>query len=262
MTPESINKSIPETQSVASQSFFSRLGGVYLSPGNTFREIGRSQRVLAPIIAMILVGLLAGFFMTKKLDLESMLVRQMETAVAQGRITQEQMEQQTQRMSTIGKGIGVLLILSTAFGGLALSLIIAGGFKLISVLIGAENQFKAVFSVTIYTMLAVSIVSYALFVLVASFKDLSELTFADLNTVVSSNLGAILAGILGQDALPKFVAKLAGYIDVFAIWQIALLSIGYSAVSRKLKTSTAVVWIASVYSIIAVIGSLVASRTS
>jgi hypothetical protein len=50
--------------------------------------------------------------------------------------------------------------------------------------------------------------------------------------------------------------KLLEYVDVFAIWTIALLSIGYSAVSRKLKTSTAAIWLVGAYAIIAIIGTV------
>jgi hypothetical protein len=82
---------------------------------------------------------------------------------------------------------------------------------------------------------------------------------SNINSLVASNLGAVFAGILGEDALPKFFMRLAGYVDLFAIWIIALLAIGYSAVSRKLKTSTAAIWIAGVYAVIAVIGAAASS---
>ena len=230
--------------------------GVYFSPGKTFRDIGRSPRPLMPVITMVVIGLLLGFYLTRALDFRALVIEQLDTAVAQGRITEEQIDQ---LLPLFIKVAPIQTVVGSALGGLFVSLIIAGGFKLISMLIGAENRFKAIFAVTIYTVLAILIISYTLFILVLSFKDPSDVTIQNLNSMVNSNLGAIIAGLFGREVLPKFLMKLAGWIDIFAIWTIALLAIGYSAVSRKLKTATAAVWISSVYGIVAVIGSLIAS---
>jgi hypothetical protein len=96
-----------------------------------------------------------------------------------------------------------------------------------------------------------------LLVAVMSFKSPADLTGTDIRTILASNLGALLSNLLGDDALPKFLMRLLGWVDIFAIWIIALLSIGYSAVSRKLKTSTAATWLGSLYGIIALIGAAV-----
>jgi hypothetical protein len=252
MTLDSNSESAPETETTGQQNIFSRLMGVYFSPGKTFRDIGRSPRPLMPVITMVVIGLLLGFYLTRALDFRALVIEQLDTAVAQGRITEEQIDQ---LLPLFIKVAPIQTVVGSALGGLFVSLIIAGGFKLISMLIGAENRFKAIFAVTIYTVLAILIISYTLFILVLSFKD----PIQNLNSMVNSNLGAIIAGLFGREVLPKFLMKLAGWIDIFAIWTIALLAIGYSAVSRKLKTATAAVWLSSVYGIVAVIGSLIAS---
>jgi hypothetical protein len=126
---------------------------------------------------------------------------------------------------------------------------------------GAENRFKPLFSVTLYVMIAVSIVQSILLIVILHFKSPGDISLTNINSVMVSNLGSVLAGILGEDALPKFFMRLAGYVDLFAIWRIALLAIGYSAVSRKLKTTTAAIWLVAAYGVIAVIGSFVAMRT-
>jgi hypothetical protein len=259
MTLESNSESMPETDAAGHQNVFSRLIGVYFSPGETFKEIVRSPKVLSPVILLVVIGLLTCVFMTQKLDIESMYSAQLQTQVDQGRMTQEQLEQAERQLPLISKSVGIMLLIGSAISSLLIVLVIAGAFKLLSILIGAESQFKAVFLVTIYSMMAISLVSSVLFIIIVSFKDPGEITFQNLNSMVNSNLGAILTSLLGEDALPKFLMKLAGWIDLFAIWAIALLAIGYSAVSRKLKTATAAVWISSVYGIVAVIGSLIAT---
>jgi hypothetical protein len=138
-----------------------------------------------------------------------------------------------------------------------LSLIIAAAFKLIAVVISAENRFKAVFAVTSYTVIAVSIIQSVLLILVVQVKGQGELDISNLNSILASNLGALISSILGEDALPKFLMRLAGWVDIFAIWRLALLSIGYAAVSRKLKTATAATWLTAVYLVIALIASAI-----
>jgi len=256
VTMESRSESAPGAELTESKNFFSRLAGVYFSPREAFREIGLSPKVLVPIIAMLVIGTLAGLYLSRNLDMESMMAGRMEEAVAAGKMTQEQMEQQ---LALVSKFASTQVIVFAALGSLAVALIIAAGFKLISSLIGAENRFKSVFAVTIYAMIAVSIIQYALIVLILSLKGSGGVDISNINSLVASNLGAVFAGILGEDALPKFFMRLAGYVDLFAIWIIALLAIGYSAVSRKLKTSTAAIWIAGVYAVIAVIGAAASS---
>lgn len=254
MTLESRSESMPETEAPERKSFFSRLAGVYFSPRATFQEIGRSPGVLVPIIVLIVISGLVGFYLAKNLDMGSLLADQMEQAVAEGRMTQEQMEQSLPMML---KFADIQLIVGAPLGSLAITLIIAALFKLVSSLAGAENRFKAVFAVTLYAMIAISIVQSALLILVLSLKSPGEVDIANPNSMVASNLGAILESMLGEDALPKFFMRLAGFVDIFAIWMIALLAIGYAAVSRKLKTATAAAWLAVAYGIIALIGAAI-----
>jgi hypothetical protein len=251
---QTVSEPKPEEEAVEARNFFRRLGGAYISPGETFREIGSSPKVLAPIVAMIIIGLLVGFYLERNLDLQSIMAGQMQKAIEQGRMTKEQMEQQ---MPIIVKFVSIVLVVGTAVGSLLLSLIIAAVFKLITTIISAENRFKAVFTVTCYTMIAVSIIQSALLILVLQLKGAGELDISNVNSLLASNLGALISSVLGEDALPKFFMSLAGWVDIFAIWTIVLLSIGYAAVSRKLKTATAATWLTTLYVIIALIGSAI-----
>jgi hypothetical protein len=251
---ESVHEPAPERE--VPQNFFERLWGVYLSPTSAFREIGHSPRVLVPILVLIAVGLLVGLYLTKNLDLQAMLAAQYGKAVEQGTITKAQMEQQ---LGMVSKLVGIELIVGAGLGSFVLALIVAGYGKLFSLFAGAENRFKALFSVTLYAMIGISILRSALMVLILHFRGPGDVSLTNINAVIMSNLGSVLSSLMGDDALPKFFMKLAGYIDAFAIWNIALLSIGYSAVSQKLKTSAAATWLGVAYAVLALIGSAVAS---
>lgn len=259
MESETVNESVQQEETIKPRSFFSRLGNVYFSPGETFREMGLAPRVLVPIIAMILISMAAGYYLSQKIDLTSLQAAQLEKMVAAGSLTKEQMEQQMAVISKIG---GIELVIGAPISNLLVALIIAAVFKLISAVISAENRFKAIFSVTIYAMIAVSIVQSILLIVVLFFKSPGAVSITSTSSVLASNLGALLSAVLGEDGLPKYVLRLARWIDIFAIWMIALLSIGYSAVSRKLKTSTAATWLGCLYAIVAVIGSALGSLFS
>ena len=257
MEPESANESMSEMEEAPKpRSFFSRIGGVYASPRDAFGEIGRSPRVLVPMVILIIIGLLVGVYLSKNLDVESMLASRLESAVQQGSITQQQMDQQLAMMS---KFAGLQLILGSMISSLLLALVIAGYAKLFSIFSGAENRFKPLLSVTIYVLIAISVIQSGLTILIMQLKGPGEVDLAHVGSVVASSLGAILTSLMGDDALPKFVMGLANAVDVFAIWTIVLLAIGYSVVSKRLKTGTAALWLGITYAIIAMISAAVSS---
>jgi hypothetical protein len=234
------------------QNFFSRLLGVYFSPGETFAEIGRAPQLLLPILAALVLGLIVSIALTQRLDLPAMYSQLFQQAVADGKMQQEQADQQAKFMASFGK---VQFLIFGTLGNLLAALIVAGIFKLVSAVMGKQNRFKTIFTVTLYTFLAVGIVSSVLFVLLIYLKDPSEITFQNMGNLISSNLGAILALVVGENALPKFVMGLAQRVDIFSIWIITLLSIGYAAVTPKLKTSTAATWLVGLYVVYAVIAA-------
>jgi hypothetical protein len=257
---ENAGDSIQSAELVVPRSFFSRLGGVYSSPNAAFQDVGRSPGVLMPMIALIIMGMLSTYLMSLKVDLgelQSKAVEQIaERQVAQGNMNQAQADQLKERAAT---RTGAGSVVSTIFAGLALvlmALVIAAIAKLISsTFLGAENTFKSLFSVSLYVALAVGIVHTFLFLMILFFKNPADLDVSNINSLVASNLGALLTGLLGEDALPRFLAKFLGWVDIFAIWKIALLSIGCAAVSRKLKTARAATWITAIYVVIALIAA-------
>ncbi len=260
MEPESVREPLGAEGGEApppARNFFSRLGGVYTSPKEAFAEIGRAPRLLVPILVAVILGLGSAWYVAQKVDMQASMEAQLEEAVAQGRITAEQMEQQLALMSNVaGKGTVVMGGIST----LLLCLVIAGFMKLFSLIAGAENRFKPLLAVSLYATIAVSIVTTVLMAVILQFKQPGEVSAADLRSVIVSNLGSLLDGVLEPGTLPKFVMGLAQGIDIFNIWMIALLAIGAAAVSRKLKTSTAALWLGCSYAVIilatAAIGSL------
>jgi hypothetical protein len=248
----------PETtlDNAAPANFFSRLMGVYFSPGETFKEIGRKPTFIAPLLTLMLLGGLSTFALIDRITVPKFFGQGFEQAVAKGQMSQEDANKQLDAMSIRATWIKAGFFGAGLIQSGIITLILAGIFKLISMVMGTENQFKAVYSVTVYAMLAVSLISIVVFITTLYLKPLDEIEIENLSM---SNLGAWLTLLVGKDGLPKFIMSFARWIDVFAIWIIALLSIGYAAVSRKLKTSSVAFALGGLYLVAALITAVVSA---
>ena len=258
MEPENFNESVQE-EAVKAKNFFTRLSGVYFSPREAFTEIGLAPRMAIPIIAVFLLSAFGGWYIAQKIDTATATRAALEQAVKQGQITEEQMNQQ---MTVIAAATGPIVALSSSFSALLLCLAIAGYGKLFSMIVTIKNSFKSLFEVSLYSILAVSVVSTVLTIIILQIKGQSNIDAADAGSIIASNLGSWIASIAEAEVLPKFVMRLAGAVDIFNIWIIALLSIGFSAVSKKLKTSTVAVWLIVPYFILYAINAAVRSAFS
>jgi hypothetical protein len=242
--------------SAASLGIIGRLSGIYFSPSETFPAIGKAPKF---VIAMILTGIIAAISsvaLTNRIGMENLVRKQMEPMVERGWMTQEQADLAVQQSTTGVRGT-ISKVQGPVFAAIGygiLILVVTALFKLISMVLGAENEFKQLLGVTAWTFLAISILHTALFLIVLYLKSPDDL---DLFNPVGSNLGAVI-GLVAEKA-PKFLKSLASWVDVFGIWRIALLSIGYAAVSRKLKTGTAAICLLILYFIGALIFSAIAS---
>lgn len=238
---------------------FSRVFGVLFSPGETFQEIGRAPRVVIPIL---LVGLLTGlmsFVVVNRYGQEDALRKQMEPTMKAMGVPEEQVEKAIQQElasagTTWGKIKGPIYSVITFA---IILLIVAGVFKLFTMMMGATNQFKPVLSVVAYAYLGIAIMHVTLVTISVYLQNPEEI---DLMNPVSSNLGGLLK--LAGVTLPKFVAAMTTFIDLFGIWRIILLGIGCAAVTNKMKAGTASIPHIILYFIAALFLSAMASMFS
>jgi hypothetical protein len=238
----------------APKDFFSRLIGVWFSPGETFAGIGRAPRIVAPIIALMIIGSLTNFLMINRLDVRGFFGPGIEQRVASGKLSREDADKQLGAMTREPVATIIKLVI-TLFGlvtNLIIALILVGVAKLITMLMGGDNEFKPLFSVSLYALLGIGVITSTLMIILLYLKPVEEI---DISNLVGSNLAALLTMALGKDGLPKFVMALARWVDVFFIWLIALLAIGYGAVTRRVKSSAFGMALGAIYLILALIGS-------
>jgi hypothetical protein len=256
MNPELSYASKPASEEPAPKNFFSRLTGVWFSPGETFAEIGGAPRVLIPALLLMILAGLSSYMLTERIGYENIVRKQMESVANSGLMSEAQAEgaiRQATAPSAVMRG-KIQGVVTAAITILIFLLIVAGLFKAFSAIMGAQNTFKQVFSVTAYSFLAIALITTLILAVSIYLKDPAEI---DMFNPVGSNLGAVLA-LMGV-SLPKFVMGLASFIDVFSIWRLALLAIGFSAVSHKMKVGTAATFVVILYFIGALMGAGMAS---
>lgn len=115
-------------------------------------------------------------------------------------------------------------------------LISAATFWIAFTLSGHDFSFRSVLSIFNHAMLPPSITWSFLAGLVLLFKDPSEIDPLRVENVVLSNL----AQFLDRGALNPFIYSLFSSIDLFSIWTIVLLSIGFSSCGKKLRIKKSV----------------------
>jgi len=234
----------------APQNFFSRLIGVYFSPGGTFAGMGGAPRALAPIIALTLLFIVSSVFVANRMPMDKINEDRIQQAIASGQLTEEKAAQQREGMRKIAPFMKFIIPIGSAIWVVVMVFAFAGLAKLVSMMMGIENKYMPLVSVTTYTLLAVYLISTVIFVILLFIKPVDEF---DWNNPIGSNLAALLAA-LGVEGLPKFVKGLLSYVDLFYIWKVVLIAIGCAAVSHKLKTSSAMVYAGFVACVIALIG--------
>jgi len=250
------NQLNPQPEPPAPQNFFSRLIGVYFSPSDTFKEIGNAPRLLIPLLLLAVLGGFMNFIVTHRYGAENVARKQVEPMMRSMGVPEDKIEEAVQQtiassQTTWGKIKGPL---SGAFGFIVMILIVAGVFKLFTLMMGTTNRFKPLLSVISFAYLAITLIQVILTTIIVYLKNPEDI---DLFNPVSSNLGGLLtvAGV----ALPKFIGSLANFIDVFGIWRIVLLGIGCASVTHKMKPMTAAIPHIILYVIAALLLSVAAS---
>lgn len=229
---------------------FARLTGTLLSPGETFADVNRKPTWIAPMIIAIATVLASTFFFQWRVnpDWDSIMRSQIKKRMERSNqsLTEEQMQQQI----SFGKSIAKFSPLIAAVFTPIIYVILAGIFALGLMFIQAKTTFKKILSVVAWSSAATGIVATVVTVASLMVRDEEGLRSIDptqSSGIVPSNLAAFLSS-----ETSAVIKSVAGSIDIFSIWFLILLTIGFAAIagSRKIttgKTATVVFGFWAVY---------------
>jgi hypothetical protein len=207
-----------------------RLVDALLAPTKAFNAIAERPTWLLPLIVMLVLAAANGLFMTQRLDFEA-ITRQ---AFADRGATPDpaEIEQAVALQEKIAPIFGVVnpLVFGTGFFLLG-ALVFWVAFKML----GSELTYRsslAAFSHAFVPTILGSLLNLPV-VLRRESIDMSEVMAG--GNLLASNLGALAS----EEASPVVRALLSS-ADVFSVWVMLLLILGYSIVGRVSRGSAAV----------------------
>jgi hypothetical protein len=206
-----------------------RVIGVIFSPDATFASIAKRPDWVLPLVLLLITSLVAGFIIAQHVDFGSAARESMEQ---NKNMPPEQVEKAVRIASSIGK---VLTYLSPVLSLIGL-LVIAGILLLAFRLFGGEGDFKQAFSVTCYASIPSIIKSAVTLIIMVARGGIMPVTA--LATLVPSNLGFLT----DMKTNPMAFALLSSF-DIFSVWFLALMIIGFAYVSRLSRAKSAVIMI-------------------
>lgn len=214
---------VPLPEDEAGQSFVSRFIGVFLSPGETFDDIVRKPDFLAPLVVGVLAAVAVTETMLSKIGIERIMRTQIAQSSRGASMTADQIDQ------AVAQGAKIGAIITHIVGVVAVPIIIliiaAIGLGIVNLVFGSKTNFRTAFSVTCYANL-VSVLGAVIAVVMILFGDPEHF---NPQSPVPTNLGFFV----DPTHTSKALVALAGSIDLFTFWFMALLGIGFSAATRK-----------------------------
>jgi hypothetical protein len=214
----------------AQMNFVQRLTGMYFEPTKTFEDIRRKGSWVGMFLILSVLGMGMAYVINVKIDRETRIRKGIEMMPI--KLTEEQIQAAIARPPGVMERFGFLMApINVAIA----YLIIGAAFLLVFLLMGAGLTFKKSLTASFWGMGPPGIVFSVLGIVLMYLKDPDKLEL-DPSSNVASNLGILVADTKAHPVL----ASLLSSLDIFSLWNIVLLSIGFAALSdHKLSTKKA-----------------------
>ncbi len=201
-----------------------RLFGVFYEPGKVFADLAEKPRWIVPVILGILFALSFTYAVSARIGWEQ-TIRQ--TLANSPRTADLPADQREQAIARGAKFAGVAGWVGSVAGPPLFILIVAGVLTgLFNALLGADLRFIQAFSITAYAFLIRGL--YTLMMILVLYLKPPE----DFDIRVSPFSPA---AYLDRHDTPKWLMSLAGSLDLFAIWTLIVLAIGFAVAARKMS---------------------------
>jgi len=174
---------------------------------------------------MFVLGLVAAVSLNQRMNWREYVSQQIEKSPRASQLTPEQKQQQIEagaKIAPISTYISVPLV--PIVGLLVVTLVVWGAYNLFG---GANTDYKTSLAIVSHAFVP-SYIGNLLFLLVLFLKPVGTV---DLENPVATNVAAFL-----PEGVPKWLDVLCKNVDVFVIWYLLLIAIGFAATNpKKLK---------------------------
>ncbi len=189
-----------------------RIFGIFFSPKATFEDIVRKPGWLLPVIILAFLGLAVAIGLNQKMNWREFMSQQIEKSPQASTMSAEQKEQR------IEAGANLILVVA---------LIMWGAYNVLG---GVNVGYKTALSIVAHAYVPVML-SNLVFLLVLFLKAPGMI---DLENPVATNLAAFF-----PEDTAKWLQAFGKNIDIFTLWVVVLIAIGFAATNpKKLKGGT------------------------
>jgi hypothetical protein len=231
----------PAPQPQQKISNFGRIFGVLFSPKSTFEDINQKPTWVLPSVIFVVLSLVASVLFVQRVDWRDVVSQQIDKDPRAAQLSADQKEQRIEMGAKLAPVFGYVGgVVAPVFIMIVTCLVMWGAYSLLG---GITPGFSRSFAITAHACMT-SLVSTPVFLLIVFLKPKGTI---DIENPVATNLAAFL-----PDGTSKALMTLCKQIDVFTIWILLLIAIGFAAVNpRKLKLGGSIgvafgVWLAYV----------------
>ena len=201
---------------------FGRIIGVFTSPKETFASIAERPSWVAPLLLMVVLATAVGTLLNTKMNWGDYIRHKAEENARFSQMSEDQKDQalagQVKFWTNFSYAVGIVAVpVST----LIFALIYFGAFNLFR---GAEIRYGQAFAITAHAFLPTAI-SSILALIILPLKTYGDV---DPENVVATSLKAYL-----PDSAPKPLLALGSSLELFFVWCLILVAIGFSAANPK-----------------------------
>ena len=219
-TPPVVASGAPEAPGPVNH--LGRLIGVFFSPKATFEDIARRPSWLVPVLLMTVLGIVTAFVMNQKVDWRDVASKKIEESPRTANMSAEQKEQQLAMSAKVSPYVAYFFgTLGPIIAVVVVAVVMLLAYNLIG---GAGAKFGAAMGIVSHAMV-VGLLGTLFLILILYLKPPGTI---DLENPVATNMGAFL-----PESTPKALMALAKSIDIFTLWTLLLISIGFTVVNPK-----------------------------
>jgi hypothetical protein len=221
-----------------------RLVNVFIAPSKTFEDLKRNPSWWVPWLVTAIFLVIFGAVAVQKIDIARFIQQQIEKSPSAQRrmeqLTPEQRERGIAMQATGTKVVFYIYPVFTLVGGLVIAAVLMAVFNF---MLGAEVPFQRAMAVVFYSFVPLIISTVLLTV--------SLLASSDPNTIDLTNPMPTNPGFFMDPQGNKFIYAIISSLDIFSIWVVTLLGLGFAKASynRKPSVSTGITTMFVVFAI-------------
>lgn len=202
-----------------------RLTGIFWEPRPVFENLTWKPRFLVPLILLTVLSTVYLATFARVVGFESLTRRQLESNPRTAQLPAEQRERAIQQGTRFAAPMAYIAgVLGVTVTSLVIAGVLLGCMNLVG---GAKLKYPQAFSITCYSFLP-SGIAQILALVVLLLKDPADF---DLQNPLPLNAGAFL----DRASVGGFLHSIASSLDLFSIWVILLMALGFATAARRMS---------------------------